>query len=235
MNGATYDKIVSKVQGLLAKAESTTFPEEAEALFAKAQELMARYAIDEAIARQRKDPGKPGMRKLKVDAPYASAKLNLLSAVGHANHVHVVSNGLGGATLFGFDADLETAVLLFTSLLVQATQSMLRVPREESGRGIKAFRHAFLIGYASRIGGRLREERRTVEREATTSEPGLVPLFEARRDAVDALVREEFPRLRTRRSSVSDYGGASAGMAAANRADLGMRGRVSSGPAGALR
>ena len=36
------EKVLGRVRALLAKAESTTFPEEAEALTAKAQELMAR-------------------------------------------------------------------------------------------------------------------------------------------------------------------------------------------------
>ncbi|MFE3753475.1 DUF2786 domain-containing protein [Nocardia tengchongensis] len=35
----------SAVRGLLAKAESTSLPEEAEALSAKAQELMTKYAL----------------------------------------------------------------------------------------------------------------------------------------------------------------------------------------------
>ena len=107
---------------------------------------MARYAIDEAVARDRANPGKPGMRRLDVEPPYASAKCDLLGAVGHANDVRVVLDGSGNATMFGFETDLETVVLLFSSLLVQATQSMLRVPRGEIGPQVRAFRHAFLVG-----------------------------------------------------------------------------------------
>src|SRR5437868_13324419 len=44
----TQDKWADKIAALLRKAESTT-PEEAELLMAKAQELMAKYAIDEAM------------------------------------------------------------------------------------------------------------------------------------------------------------------------------------------
>ena len=39
-------RVLARVRGLLAKAESTSFPEEAEALSAKAQELMARHALE---------------------------------------------------------------------------------------------------------------------------------------------------------------------------------------------
>lgn len=233
MTEAANTKIVSRVQALLAKAESTTFPEEADALFAKAQELMARYAIDEAVARDRANPGKPGMRRLLVEAPYVSAKCDLLGAVGHANDVRAIFDGSGNATLFGYETDLDTVVLLFSSLLVQATQSMLRIPREEIGPQVKAFRHAFIVGFASRIGKRLHEARATVEAEVTTGDSALVPLFEARRDAVEARVREEFPHLRSKRTSISNYRGASAGVAAANRADLG--GTRISGSQAALR
>ncbi|MDP9441581.1 MAG: DUF2786 domain-containing protein, partial [Actinomycetota bacterium] len=43
------DRILSRVRALLAKAESTEFAPEAEAFTEKAQELMARYAIDDPV------------------------------------------------------------------------------------------------------------------------------------------------------------------------------------------
>ena len=42
-------KALARVRGLLAKAEATQFPEEAESLSAKAQELMSRYSLHQAI------------------------------------------------------------------------------------------------------------------------------------------------------------------------------------------
>src|SRR5512134_846180 len=47
----TQEAWADKISKLLRKAETTT-PEEAEALYAKAQELMAKYAIDEAMLRR---------------------------------------------------------------------------------------------------------------------------------------------------------------------------------------
>lgn len=65
------------------KAESTGFEHEADALTAKAQELMARYAIGEAVANGgtagRKE--KPSLRRVAVDDSYASPKAILLSVV----------------------------------------------------------------------------------------------------------------------------------------------------------
>ncbi|MGH3800333.1 MAG: DUF2786 domain-containing protein, partial [Pseudonocardiaceae bacterium] len=42
-------RVLARVRGLLAKAESTTFPEEAEALSAKAQELMTRHCLERIV------------------------------------------------------------------------------------------------------------------------------------------------------------------------------------------
>jgi hypothetical protein len=42
-------KVLVRVRALLAKAESTEFPDEAEALSAKAQELMSRYSLGQAV------------------------------------------------------------------------------------------------------------------------------------------------------------------------------------------
>src|SRR5690606_31701227 len=43
------DRRLDTIRALLAKAEATDFPEEAEAFFAKASELISRWAIDEAL------------------------------------------------------------------------------------------------------------------------------------------------------------------------------------------
>jgi hypothetical protein len=221
------EKIVSRVQALLAKAESTTFPEEAEALVAKAQELMARYAIDEAVAQQRSASARPVLRRITIEAPYVTAKASLLGAVGRANDVQVVYNRAGKASLIGFDADVEIVEVLFASLLIQASGAMLRAPREQVGPQVKAFRHAFLLAFAHRIGQRLAEVRTAAAEEvAATSGAALVPLFEARRKAVDEMMREEFPHVSTVKHSISHYGGYGAGRAAADRADIGNSGRL---------
>jgi hypothetical protein len=225
MTESSNAKIVSRVQALLAKAESTPFPEEADALVAKAHELMARYAIDDAVAQQRSSGARPTLRVVHIKAPYISAKASLLGAVGRANDVQVIYNPAGDASLIGFDHDVAAVETLFASLLIQATGAMLRVPREEIGRQVRAFRHAFLLAYAQRIGKRLRETRAAViEQVEESNSASLVPLFEARRSAIDAMVKAEFPHVRSVRQSVSHYGGYGAGVAAAERADLGGTG-----------
>jgi hypothetical protein len=122
------DRPLRRIRGLLAKAESTEFPEEAEALTAKAQELMTRHAVDAALLEVGRAPadGRPvETRRVHVRDPYVRAKMHLLAAVAEANDVRLVwYSGLGIANLVGGRADVAAVELLFTSLLLQVVQAL---------------------------------------------------------------------------------------------------------------
>jgi hypothetical protein len=233
--------ILGKVRSLLAKAESTTFPEEAEALTAKAAELMQRYAIDaamldaEAVADARRRGERPEVRHLLVEDPYASAKYLLLSAVASAHRGQVVwSRHDRRATVVAFPADLVVIETLFTSLLLQAGQALVHaIEGAPSGSRLRSrsYRRAFLVGYADRIHRRLAAVA-AAARTAGEAQHGasLHPVL-ARRDAeVQRAVGELFPSLRRMSVSVSDGAGMHAGARAADRADVGLSAHV--GPAG---
>ncbi|WP_060889730.1 DUF2786 domain-containing protein, partial [Streptomyces scabiei] len=166
-------RMLGRIRALLAKAEATGFPEEAEALSTKAQELMARHSIDEALlAARAHSADTPGACRIGVEPPYETAKAVLLDAVARANRCEAVWNeALGFSTVVGFEADLEVVELLHTSLLVQATTAMTRAEaaQRRSGRKrTKTFRQSFLAAYAHRIGDRLAEvaEAQVAEAEA---------------------------------------------------------------------
>ncbi|GAA0330492.1 DUF2786 domain-containing protein [Actinoallomurus spadix] len=219
-------RVLDKVQALLAKAESTEFPEEAEALTTRAQELMARHSLDSALltARTGRTGDGPVGRRLPIDRPYESPKALLLGAVADANRCRAAwSRSLGFCTVVGFPADLDAVELLFTSLLVQATSALVH---EEGDRArTRAFRRAFLASYAVRVGERLTEAAAAAEHRAAAETPGtdLLPVLAARDRAVEDAMTAMFPRLTGRRMSVSDRGGWLSGRAAADRADLGTR------------
>lgn len=129
--------MLARVRALLAKAESTTFDEEAEALTAKAQELIARHALDEAALHDAGDVGDPSVRRIPLDPPYAKAKAFLLNEVADANRCRAVhSDDCGWVTVFGYDGDLHAVELLTTSLFAQATAAMARhgSRRDATGR-----------------------------------------------------------------------------------------------------
>ncbi|MFC5719004.1 DUF2786 domain-containing protein [Streptomyces gamaensis] len=226
-------RTLARVRALLAKAESTRFPPEAEALSAKAQELMARHSIDEALlAAHSPEPADgPGVCRIGVEGPYESAKALLLDAVAEANHCRAVWSGeYGFSTVVGFEADLDMAELLYTSLLVQATTAMRRAAdahhADGRARRTRDFRESFLIAYAARIGERLTTAaRETTRRAASSSEAGeaaaeVLPVLAARDVAVGETAQRLFPETTTHRLRGRDAEGWARGTEAAERAEL---------------
>jgi hypothetical protein len=217
-------KLLGRIRALLAKAESTVFPEEAEALSAKAQHLMARHSIDEALLAGAAGAGAtgdgPGARRVGVDPPYEGAKALLLDAVAAANRCQAVwSSEFGFSTVVGYEADLEAVELLYTSLLVQADKALNR-GRSRS----KNFRQSFLIAYAGRIRERLAAATGEAAAEAAeeeAAEPRLLPVLAAREVAVGVAAQRMFPETTTHRLRVRDGEGWEHGKAAADRAALG--------------
>ncbi|WP_344020525.1 DUF2786 domain-containing protein, partial [Streptomyces luteireticuli] len=218
-------KTLGRIRALLAKAESTDFPEEAEAFSAKAQELMARHSIDAALlpAADAAADGGPVSCRLGVEGPYESAKALLLGAVAEANHCRAVwSSELGFSTVVGFDADLELVELMYTSLLVQADTAMRRAAdahhQGRRSRRTRDFRESFLIAYASRIGDRLSTTARDATARQAPSE--VLPVLAARDLAVGETADRLFPTTTSHRLRGRDAEGWARGREAADEARL---------------
>ncbi|MFD5336692.1 DUF2786 domain-containing protein [Streptomyces hawaiiensis] len=216
----TESRMLTRIRALLAKAEATGFPEEAEALSAKAQELMARHSVDEALlAARAPSPDAPGACRIGVEPPYEQAKAVLLDAVAGANHCRAVWNEpLGFSTVVGFETDLEAVELLYTSLLVQATTAMTKAEAAQRAGGrkrTKTFRQSFLAAYAHRIGTRLAA---AAETQVTDD---LLPVLASREVAVTGRLDRMFPETTTTRlRGVHDAAGWTEGAQAADRAQV---------------
>lgn len=220
-------KALARVRALLAKAESTEFPDEAESLSAKAQELMSRYALSQAVVDHDRGrvPTAVG-RRIWLEPPYAGPKALLVQAVATANRSRAVwSENLGFVTVVGGEAELASVELLVTSLLVQANRAMIAAGRHVTRSGTsrtRSFRQSFLVAYAGRIGERLQEvtDGAVAEADETGS---LLPVLAARSKAADDLTATLFPTMTSRSHSVSNLAGYGAGRTAADLAQLDVR------------
>ena len=192
---ATANPILERVRALLAKAESTEHESEAMAFTAKAQELMTKHAIEQAMIDQAEAAeSSPGMIRIPVDAPYADAKALLLQTI--AEHTRCRSLFLAELSLshvIGYSDDLEAVELLFTSLLVQAQRGLAEAsaaaPAGARTRS-QAFRSAFLLGFTGRIGERLEEVRRVAYAGADAK--GFLPVLRSRDARIDEFVADRF-------------------------------------------
>ena len=220
---------LAQVRALLAKAESTDFDEEAEALSAKAQELITRYALGRLMADGpvAADGNAPRVRRLWLDAPYARAKAALVASVASANRCEAASaDRLGFTVVVGAADDLDAVELLVTSLLVQADVAMLRHGRRYDETGVprtRSFRQSFLTAYATRVGERLHTATAAAARAGGAD---LLPVLRTQ----EARVAEEFERLVPhtvgKSASVSNGEGWMAGLVAADLALLDVNGKL---------
>lgn len=215
--------MLERIRKLLAKAESTTFEEEAEALTAKAQALMTRHAIDEALIHRTASAAGPRMMRVPIDAPYADAKSVLLATVASANRcqsVYLPAVALG--SVVGHDDDLALVEMLFTSLLVQAQRALTHAGRAATGSRARSqsFRASFYLAYAGRIGERLEGVNGEVYAEGGSA--AALPVLRAKEDAVADFVGSHYgDRLTTGGvRGAYDLAGHAAGRRAADEARL---------------
>lgn len=231
--GGVDQKVLARVRALLAKAESTQFPEEAEALSAKAQELMNRHAFERAVLdadEHRKQTATSS--RLWLDTPYVEAKSHLVAAIAGANRCRsVFYPRFGFVALVGESMDLEITELLVTSLLVQATRAMVtegsQVTRTGTSR-TRSFRQSFLVSYATRIGERLEEA--GARAHDPVEDERLLPVLAERSQVVEETFEKMFSNLVQRSASVTNGAGWEAGRAAADRADISLDRRAVDAP-----
>lgn len=221
--GAGDDKILGRIRGLLAKAESTEFQPEAESLFAKAQELMTRYSIDHALLGGADPAGRgeqPAQRRLLIHDPYAKGKSVLLAQVAQANRCEAIWFAEAGfSAVVGFPTDLALTDLLYTSLVTQCSTAMQVASREV--RQPRSFRESFTLAFAIRIGERLEAAAEAGVAEAVaTHGDDLLPVLASRTEEVEAAFEAAFPRRRSSNLRISDGRGWDAGRAAADVASL---------------
>ena len=130
----TPDASLGRVRKLLVKAEADGVTQaEAQALTAKAAELMAKYGIDRALlAAVRPETDRPADRVIDIGNPWARVQAHLLCGLASALRCQCVilpQAGPGSRIhMFGFASDIERTDILYTSVLVQMWRGLAATP-----------------------------------------------------------------------------------------------------------
>lgn len=238
--GADSERRLATIRGLLAKAEATDFPDEAEAFFAKASELISRWAIDEAMvwaSAEAETRERPDELRLVIHAPYLSQKASLVGAVARAHGcttVRLVTAGAKTETLsiVGFPSELTWVETLSTSLLVQMTSAMLaEAPTGLTSSQSASWRRSFIMGFAEAVDTRLTADRKAAAAEThragrtTDSSTSTALVLASREDEVRAHTQRLHPHTRSSRTSMGgSFSGRHSGRSAGRRASLSRHG-----------
>jgi hypothetical protein len=226
------DKLLDRVRKLLAKAEDESVtPPEAQALTAKAAELMAKYGIDRALlAAARPETDAPASQLVDIDNPWGRVKAHLLCGLGSALRCQcIMLTSQAGLKIhvFGYASDIERTDLLYTSVLIQMWHGLAGAAVPEWSRSPRAWRRSWLLGFAAAVIARVRTAEAAAEaqagRDAPAGEGSRAALVLADRSLVIRRnVAAEYPVTRTARMTYSGTG-YGAGYAKGQQADIGTR------------
>lgn len=233
------EKFADKVQALLNQAsDPAATPEEAEAFSRKAEELMVKWGISDALldAKRRKQKAKAEKiltEKIRVHGSFVRADVMVGWAAGDGlGNVRVIqSSGENSMTKYvwfiGFESDVQRAKILFESLLLQAHAARLAWWRDYEGKDTlarnqkKLAKRQFILTFAHVVHTRLEAMRlQTVEEASKVKSTELVLVD--RKAKVDAYMDEEHANLKKGRALKGGSHDASvAGRKAGNEANLG--------------
>lgn len=195
--GAPSEKALDRVRKLFAKAESVAGTPEAEVFLERAYALLAKYGVDETLARSGADPSSSEVMVLDhvVSGKYQPDQIGLIASLAAAMHCKAVSSGRGDGTrvvhIVGVRRHVERVGMLAGAL----TGIMLAAAaRQRPGPGISAVTHrkSFMTGFAYEVGRRLAAaEAGAVSASADAAGAGIVLRSDSQRAETE--LRRRFP------------------------------------------
>jgi hypothetical protein len=238
VNSEAGDALLDRVRKLLVKAEAAgVTPAEAQALTAKAAELMAKYGIDRALlAAERPETDRPADRVIDIGNPWARVQAHLLCGLASALRCQCVilpHSGPGTRIhMFGFTSDIERADVLYTSLLVQMWQGLAASQLPDRIHSVRAWRRSWLLGFATAVVARVRAAEEGAARQAGVPAGGgasrTALVLADRTEVITRTMRHAYPVTRASRVTYSGNGYGT-GFSQGQRADIGasrLRGRA---------
>jgi hypothetical protein len=256
------DDYARKIDGLLSKAAQAGTAEEAEAFTKKAQELMSKYAIDEAMVAEAAGKKSKSMTIIEDSIVYLGSYSRAHYQIGHviaqANECRTLITK-GGFNVdkgkydqymmtlhvIGFEEDVKRVKMLNSALQIQAQGALNRWWKGLEHTNLMSAmqkykdRRQFLLSFANGLHIQLTnaaEAARKRAEEERGSDNSVALVLRDKKSRVDEWVDQTYGRLRS--VWPREYGGttaaAQAGKAAGLRADAGTSGRVAGANAGAL-
>jgi hypothetical protein len=164
----SHNALLERVRKLLAKAEAQgVTPAEAEALTAKAAELIARHGIDRALlAAARPETDQPDSKIMDLPNPWGRVKAHLLCQA-------ILTAGSPGGVrvhVFGYRSDLERLDLLYTSVLLQQASGLQQARVPGWAQSPRAWRRSWLLGFATAVIAKVRAAEHTAATQAASPE-----------------------------------------------------------------
>lgn len=221
---------LDRVRKLLAKAEADgVTAAEAEALTAKAAELMARYGIDRALlAATQPETDQPADRIVTIPNPWAAVHGHLLCGIASAMRCHCILPGTSTGQrvhIFGYASDIERAEILYTSLLIQMQHALAQATVPEWTRSIRAWRRSWLLGYCTAVIARVRSAEQKAADQAAENEPTgttqtAALVLASREQVIAGRARATYPVTRKSRTTYTGTGYRD-GYTQGTRADIG--------------
>lgn len=242
---STTPNYAEKIEALLAKAQDpAATPEEAETYTAKAEELMVKWGISDAILdskrkAQRKSGEKIVATKLRFHGSFVRGEIRLGFAVGEGlGSVRVFKSNAPGEgtmviylTLVGFESDVARAVTLLESLRVQANLARTAwwngKPEEErkSYAANEAYlaKRQFIITFAQTVKARLTATREQAVEQASKDKSTALVLVGRNEKLNDHMEANYQLKATKSRLNGGTAEAAAAGREAGKRANLGEK------------
>ena len=227
----TRQDMLDKVRKLLAKAESVAGTPEADVFTAKAFELMSKYGIEEAEARQRRGEGPAPIDRSEfhLRGSYVKQQRTLLHNLAITLRCDTIGMSNNMLYAYGTAADRERLTVLFSALLPQMLAGSKKQIRGRASATTVA-RRSYMLGFISAVCDRLRGAEADAAAEADR-ETALVLLDDYAR--AQAALRSDFPRTREIKTRTRvDYSAHGAGSEHGSRVDVGgtrLRGQLALG------
>lgn len=223
----TTEKMTDRVRKLFAKAESTTSPHEAEALLARAYDLLAKYGIEEAVARAGAgtDASAIDTWDFTATGSYRYDQVILVNEVSAALHCSAIRVSKETLRVYGARRHLDRVQMLAGLLVTYMLATAGKATSPDPWVATVTYRKSVMLGFIATVAQRLREAEETAQEESSDSAGAEVVLASDARRAEQAM-RDAHRRARNGSGPRRSAAGYDQGAAAAAGLDLGGDRRV---------